>query len=197
MFASLHLRLLFPLASPSRSRQSAFAHTRQVCFLSLDRRPIHRSAIRRVYAFVSIRRADEFSPILGRWSLIRSILKSVHSTMHICRYQHALYESSTSYSSLALPLCRAYLARLNRLTALQIARILSQMSCSSSSYLRVESALRALATSASFPPSTTSPPTCVLPAATVSVSVFAIWAWETISLRPPLFAVLILSKLVH
>lgn len=195
MFASLHLRLLFPLASPSRSRQSAFAHTRQVCFLSLDRRPIHRSAIRRVYAFVSIRRADEFSSILGRWSLIRSILKSVHSTMHICRYQ-GIYESSTSYSSLALPLCRAYLARLNRLTALQIARILSQMSCNSSSYLWVESGLRALATSASFPPSTT-PPTCVLPAATVSVSVFAIWAWETISLRPALFAVLILSKLVH
>lgn len=119
--------------------------------------------------------------------------------MHICRYQHAIHESSTSYFSLclSLPLCRAYLARLNRLTALQIARVLSQMSCSSSSYLRVESGLRALATSASFPPSTTPPPTCVLPAATVSVSVFAIWAWETISLRPPLFAVLILSKLVH
>lgn len=93
---------------------------------------------------------------------------------------------------LSLPLCRAYLARLNRLTALQIARILSQMSCSSSSYLRVESGLRALATSASFPP----PSTSVLSAATVAASL-AIWAWETISLWPPLFAVLILSKLVH
>lgn len=144
MFASLRLRLSLHHSlslSLSLSVQTIGFCACAAGLFPFSIVPIHRSAIRRVYAFVS-RRIFVFSSILGHWSLIRSIPKSVHSTIHEG-------SNATSYNllALALPLCRAYLARLNRLTALQIVRILSQMSCSSSSYLRVESGLRALATS--------------------------------------------------
>lgn len=89
-----------------------------------------RAQLDEFFAFVSLLRSAWIS-VFG--SMIRSIPKSVHSN-----------DASSWFSSPILPLCRVYLARLNRLTASQFACLLSPIAAPTRPF---DSALRALLSS--------------------------------------------------